>query len=129
MGVESTPKEGELWGLLEEGDALTSLIESGLAVSDFGALMQSLGRHLLANKQHNNAHFVHLTSFTIDLDRDIPFQTFAVPRSTEEKLKGRQFRTVVVVIRTNWGQEKFTCLYRVRIHSLYGVGVHSWVAQ
>lgn len=125
----SAPKEGELWGLLEEEHDPSSLIQSGVAVSDFGTLMRGLGRLRWAKSQHENSLFVHLISFTVDADRDIPFQTFAVPRSTDEKLNGKQFRTVIVVVRTNWGQDKFTCLYRVRVHSFRSVQVNSQVAQ
>lgn len=53
-----------------------------------------------------------LAKFEYKIHSDNPIQTFAVSTNQSSRI----FRSVQVVIQSNWGHPNHTCLYRVRIH-------------
>ena len=58
--------------------------------------------------------FLKVAEFAYDVRSDKAVQTFAVADDVRES--GVDFGTVVLRIKSNWGQDAFTCLYRFRVH-------------
>lgn len=117
---QSALRSGELWGLIEEPfregprssvsgtEELTLMDASTVLLPDTPRVQGSRYAH---------SQLVRLASFTFDVDSGPPFQTFNVSEDTLEQLGRIRFSTVVFVVRENWGNDAFTCIYRVRVHS------------
>ncbi|KAI1785694.1 hypothetical protein LXA43DRAFT_899242 [Ganoderma leucocontextum] len=110
----SAPRSGELWGLLETESLFPH--HPSLVVTGFHNFTTNLGiPHV--NTNPNGLDLVRLSTFDFDANREIPSQTFPIPPRTLAALIETKFQTVILVILDNWGQDKFTCLCRVRVHS------------
>ncbi|KAI0323403.1 hypothetical protein GY45DRAFT_1264616, partial [Cubamyces sp. BRFM 1775] len=114
LDYQTAPREGDLWGFLEhtspyikEGTNLTTHALDNILAGDTRGLRRS---------SYGRGRLVHLSSFNFDALAGQPFQTFEVPTSTLADLGEIAFGVVVLMVRENWGNEHFTCIYRVRVH-------------
>ncbi|KAI8882982.1 hypothetical protein K501DRAFT_333613 [Backusella circina FSU 941] len=89
--TDSAPKDIELWGLPSLSDINRKDVEG---LPETGYL--------------NNGKLLAQVRF--DIQKNIPLQTFQV-ESVDTIFEG-----VILSIRSNWGNEKYTDLYRVRVH-------------
>lgn len=88
------PRDMEVWGVGEG-----SLARSDSRKPDL--FPPSLQAHMMAKFTYN-AHSHH------------PVQTFPVLGSLKASALGHQ--TLALVVFNNWGEDRFTCLYRFRVH-------------
>ncbi|KAJ7475921.1 UNC-like C-terminal-domain-containing protein [Mycena latifolia] len=58
--------------------------------------------------------YIRIASFRYDLDAPNNIQTF--PVDDEIKALRIDFGIVVLMVKSNWGMDAFTCLYRMRVH-------------
>ncbi|KAI0352067.1 hypothetical protein OH77DRAFT_1409899 [Trametes cingulata] len=89
--VDIAPRSGQLWG------AATVLPTTS---HDFAKTL-----------------LVYLGDFAFDIHSGDPCQVYNVSENILRQLGDRRFVIAVLVIGNNWGNDDFTCLYRVRIHS------------
>ena len=62
----------------------------------------------------DGAPYIRLASFTYDIHAPKHVQTF--PIREEVAGLGVDFGVVVLRVKSNWGRDEFTCLYRFRVH-------------
>ena len=58
--------------------------------------------------------YIRVANFTYDIHATEYIQTFPVREEIREL--GIDFGVVVLLVKSNWGKEEFTCLYRMRVH-------------
>ncbi|KAK7033206.1 hypothetical protein R3P38DRAFT_2921344, partial [Favolaschia claudopus] len=111
----SAPREMEVWGLIEGPDNVAKVKawradraerrESGEIIEDEPARPKMLPR---------SVEYVRVASFRYDVRAENNIQTF--PVDPELKALGIDFGVVALVVKNNWGNSAFTCLYRFRVH-------------
>lgn len=112
ISPHSAPRSLELWGLVRssiEGDRLLSMDAESV----------SEGRDILNTPQllsgsYASATFFRIAQFTYDIHAHRATQIFNVSIATANTASA--FHVVMLVVRDNWGEGAYTCLYRVRIH-------------
>ncbi|RPD52617.1 hypothetical protein L227DRAFT_514558, partial [Lentinus tigrinus ALCF2SS1-6] len=114
LQVESAPRDVEVWVVpdLKSGDGAQSRIggamftASGADLLDHNGLFQPYG--------FRTTTFVRLVNLTYDIHSSHPTQTFPVPGEVNQL----NLKTDTVLFRflTNWGNEDYTCVYRIRVH-------------
>ncbi|KAJ3907875.1 hypothetical protein F5879DRAFT_874682, partial [Lentinula edodes] len=136
----SAPREMEVWGLVEGRENIHKVKEwrEGLITQrqaknaarergeeqDFNHLDDLLGTSELdvpyPSTLPKSPTYIRLASFTYDIHSPSHIQTFPVLPYLSKYGKlgeaGVDFGVVVLVVRSNWGMEEYTCLYRVRVH-------------
>ncbi|KAI9070139.1 hypothetical protein FKP32DRAFT_1558492, partial [Trametes sanguinea] len=113
----NAPRDGELWGLIDDplAAAFARSALTLLPLSEPSSVFPDIGG--IRDTPYANSWLVQLGSFTFDVHAGRPYQTYNVSLNTLQQLGTTAFRIVVFVVRRNWGNEDFTCLYRIRIHS------------
>ncbi|KAJ3893200.1 hypothetical protein GG344DRAFT_43704 [Lentinula edodes] len=141
----SAPREIEVWGLVEGRENIHKVKEwrEGLITQrqaknaarergeeqDFNHLDDLLGTSELdvpyPSTLPKSPTYIRLASFTYDIHSPSHIQTFPVLPYLSKYGKlgeaGVDFGVVVLVVRSNWGMEEYTCLYRVRVHGERGM--------
>ncbi|KAJ3869039.1 hypothetical protein EV359DRAFT_31007 [Lentinula novae-zelandiae] len=141
----SAPREMEVWGLVEGRENIHKVKEwrEGLITQrqaknaarergeeqDFNHLDDLLGTSELdvpyPSTLPKSPTYIRLASFTYDIHSPSHIQTFPVLPYLSKYGKlgeaGVDFGVVVLVVRSNWGMEEYTCLYRVRVHGERGM--------
>jgi SUN domain-containing protein 1/2 len=138
--MRTAPREMELWGLVEgrgnvekvhefyrekarlraeqqESDgevSASSASEVNDEGFDFDAHLDSGSNDRYPSTLPRHAMYFRIASFTYDVHSSKNVQTFAVPEDV--RALGVDFGVVALRVRSNWGMEEFTCLYRVRVH-------------
>jgi len=64
---------------------------------------------------------MHLGTFSYDIHAPSHIQTFSIPTEIQEL--GIDFGTVVFRFLSNWGEDTYTCVYRVRVHGVEKDGI------
>lgn len=111
--VRSAPKEMEVWGLVEGQENIRKLKEwkeAKESADEEGAAEEYSYPSILPHQPE----YVRLANFTYDVDGPSHIQNF--PVSDEITEIGLDFGVVVLLVKSNWGREDFTCLYRFRVH-------------
>ncbi|KAG0173701.1 hypothetical protein DFQ28_003538 [Apophysomyces sp. BC1034] len=93
INMNSAPKDIEIWGLKS--------VPGGLF------------RATTWPWETNDANAVLLGTFRYDIKRPVPIQTFDL-----ETKHYTIFKAVLVRVISNWGNDAYTCLYRVRVHGV-----------
>ncbi|KAJ3852030.1 hypothetical protein EV368DRAFT_65237 [Lentinula lateritia] len=141
----SAPREMEVWGLVEGRENIHKVKEwrEGLITQrqakdaapergeeqDFNHLDDLLGTSELdvpyPSTLPKSPMYIRLASFTYDIHSPSHIQTFPVLPYLSKYGKlgeaGVDFGVVALVVRSNWGMEEYTCLYRVRVHGERGM--------
>ena len=105
--LRSAPRQMELWGLVEGAD-------NRAKVAEYRARPDYDDSDVEYTPSLNRQHFMQLAKFNYNIYAPQYVQTFSIPEEIQEL--GVDFGVVVLAIRSNWGREDFTCLYRVRVH-------------
>jgi len=102
--VSSAPKDMEVWGMVEGAENIEkySVWNDSLPLPDYPSTLPK------------SPHFMRLANFTYDINAPNYVQTFAV--DPDVKALGLDFGIVVLRVLSNWGQDRYTCLYRFRVH-------------
>lgn len=120
--LRSTPRQMEVWGLVEGQDNLVKVVgwladrqrrrsdafESGIAMDPKDEEWE-VPEHL-----QKDAQYIRITKFLYDVHSTKNIQTF--PVDSEVRALGVDFGVVVLVVKNNWGRPEYTCLYRFRVH-------------
>ena len=120
--LRSTPRQMEVWGLVEGEDNLSKVagwvadrrrrrsdaFESGLAMDPKDEEWE-VPEHL-----PKDAQYIPVAKFLYDVHSTRNIQTF--PVDPELRALGVDFGVVVLVVKNNWGRPEYTCLYRFRVH-------------
>ncbi|KAJ7158676.1 hypothetical protein C8R46DRAFT_1224613 [Mycena filopes] len=94
----SAPREMEVWGVVEGPDNLAKL------------KAWRADRTL----KRGSIEWIRVASFRYDIRAPNNIQTFPVDQEIREL--GIDFGVVVLMVKSNWGMDAYTCLYRMRVH-------------
>ncbi|KAF8349168.1 hypothetical protein F5887DRAFT_949732, partial [Amanita rubescens] len=109
--VRSAPKEMEVWGLVEGVENMRRLKEWRETKESPDNEEEEYPYPSILPHQ---PEYVRVANFTYDMDGPSHIQNF--PVSDEITEIGLDFGVVVLLVKSNWGREDFTCLYRFRVH-------------
>ncbi|KAF8529836.1 hypothetical protein JB92DRAFT_3139415 [Gautieria morchelliformis] len=122
--VRSAPRQMEVWGLVQGKDNVAKVREYQQSVrarrAEAVRRAEELGVPPLPEDDSyppslpRSPHYIRLAQFSYDIHSPEHIQTFSVPLDIQEI--GADFGVVVLLIKNNWGEEDFTCLYRLRVH-------------
>lgn len=131
--MRSAPKDMEVWGLVEGEDNLAKVreyYEAKARAREERQAARAAGAAAGGNSPESNVDeeeeaqqppslpqgvtYIRIASFTYDIDAPTNIQTFAVDQGVRSL--GVDFGVVVLNVKSNWGMNDFTCLYRMRVH-------------
>jgi hypothetical protein len=103
--IASAPKQWSLYGLITDDDARSQIesVTSGLYELSSSSSNLPRGYTLLVRGEYN-----------INDDEGKTIQTFPIPMAI--KRLNIPIEQVVFAVGNNWGNNEYTCLYRVRVH-------------
>ena len=122
--MRSAPRQMELWGLIE-GEENAAKFNAWKAFQETQkeeacSAAKANGMECAADEDDHprtlpsSVPYMRITNFTYNIYASNHIQTFPVPQEIQDL--GIDFGVVVLVVKSNWGREDFTCLYRVRVH-------------
>ncbi|KIP11222.1 hypothetical protein PHLGIDRAFT_125098 [Phlebiopsis gigantea 11061_1 CR5-6] len=122
--MRSAPRHMELWGLIE-GEENTAKFNTWKAFQaaqkeEACSAAKAKGEECAEDQDGypktlpSSVPYMRITNFTYNIYAPNHIQTFPVPQEIQDL--GIDFGVVVLVVKSNWGREDFTCLYRVRVH-------------
>ena len=120
--LRSTPRQMEVWGLVEGQENLAKVV-GWLADRQRRRSDAVESGHPLDPKDEDwefpkhlpkDAQYIRVSKFLYDVHSTRNIQTF--PVDSEVRALGVDFGVVVLVVKSNWGREEYTCLYRFRVH-------------
>ncbi|KAK2460315.1 hypothetical protein APHAL10511_007704 [Amanita phalloides] len=105
--IGSAPRDMEVWGLVEGKENVRRVKEwrDARSASDSDSYPPTLPRQ---------PEYLRLANFTYDVDGASHIQNF--PVEDDIKQMGLDFGVVVLMVKSNWGRNDLTCLYRFRVH-------------
>lgn len=119
--LRSAPREMEVWGMVEGWDNVAKVrmwedgkIERRRKALEDGVSLGEEEEERYPKGLPRSPQYIRLASFTYDIHSPKNIQTF--PVDEEIRALGVDFGVVVLVVKNNWGQDVFTCLYRFRVH-------------
>ncbi|VDB87536.1 unnamed protein product [Peniophora sp. CBMAI 1063] len=114
----SAPKHMSVWGLVEGTDNLHRAItwqERGRVLGRRKHFALELGDHPPdVQRLLKASRWAPIASFVYDINAPSAVQSFTV--DDDVPALDVDFKTVLLLIHDNWGNEDTTCLYRVRVH-------------
>ena len=117
--MRSAPKEMEVWGMVEGQDNVAK-VEGWLEEK---ARLREEARERGEEVEEEPAYpttlpkspqYIRIANFNYDIHAPKNVQTFPVSQDVQHL--GVDFGIVALRIKSNWGREEFTCLYRMRVH-------------
>lgn len=115
--LRTTPRQMEVWGLLEGRENREKYVEfeaqRDQARAD-GADIPDAPEYPSDLPRSRDVRYVPIASFMYDIHASNNIQTFPVRQDIQDL--GIDFGVVVLVVKSNWGSQSFTCLYRFRVH-------------
>lgn len=118
--MRSAPRDMELWGLVE-GEENTAKFKQWEArkQAEARATASAVGEEYVEQDDYpktlpRSPPYMRLTNFTYNVYSPDHIQTFPIPQKVQEL--EMDFGVVVLLVKSNWGREDFTCLYRLRVH-------------
>ncbi|KDQ57114.1 hypothetical protein JAAARDRAFT_35716 [Jaapia argillacea MUCL 33604] len=122
--MRSAPREMELWGMVEGKDNLAKLRERNLekarrneearqVAEEKGLPFEDI-EETYPRSLPTFPPYMRIANFTYDIHSPNNIQTFSVPQEIRDL--GIDFGMVVLRVRSNWGMDDYTCLYRLRVH-------------
>ncbi|KAF3929625.1 hypothetical protein ABW20_dc0101215 [Dactylellina cionopaga] len=103
----SAPREVEFWVRIDD-DLLRGQVGKAASVAIGDVPDSPSTRHYLAHR------YVRVASFVYDVNSQYPVQTFELPVDLQKL--GVPVTGVSFKILSNWGNEEYTSIYRVRVH-------------
>lgn len=104
--MRSAPREMEVWGMVEGKD--------NIARVQAWQTQREAGDVVYPPTLPRTPQYVRIANFTYDIHAPRNIQTF--PVDAEIQALGVDFGIVALRIRSNWGRDEYTCLYRFRVH-------------
>lgn len=122
--IRSAPRQMELWGLVDGADNVAKVKEYQQRVverrMEAVKRAEAEGSPLPPDEDAyppslpRSPHYLRLAQISYDIHASNHIQTFSIPNEIQEL--GADFGIVVLIIKNNWGEEDYTCLYRMRVH-------------
>jgi len=120
----SAPKKAEFWIWIKDDSLRATVEKAAVKVSNATGQEDPLSRHMVPQPIHpnhplpaqllmHNKEFVKLHTVEFDIDGDVS-QSYELP--VDMLNLGAHSRIAALVIRENYGNPNYTCLYRVRVH-------------
>lgn len=107
-----------MWGYVEGADNLEkyNLHHASLLQRRAEAMLagEELPSEPVLKNLPRQTQFLRLASVTYDVNNPSHIQTFSIPKEIQDL--GIDIGVVVFEIEDNWGDDQYTCLYRVRVH-------------
>ncbi|KAI0365281.1 hypothetical protein BV20DRAFT_954575 [Pilatotrama ljubarskyi] len=118
---ESAPREVELWGSLDkivDREQLQQLREDpSLNMRTFQWIRRQVRKPGEDQRTDQESDlFVLLGRMTYNVRSGQSAQTARIPETTIGRVANILFKRVLFVFLDNWGNDDYTCIYRVRIH-------------
>lgn len=120
--MRSTPRDMELWGLVEGKDNLAKFkiylwekqVRREEAVAAGEAIRPEDEDWAYPKELPRGLYYARIASFSYDIHALANIQTY--PAAQDIRDLGIDFGLVVLFVNNNWGRDEFTCLYRLRVH-------------
>lgn len=116
--MRSAPRHMEVWGWVEGVDNTAKFKAWNEHRDDARAQADLLGEEYEEEEVPKflprGTPFMRLASFTYNAHSSNEIQTFPVDQHIRDL--DMDFGIVVLLVKSNWGREEFTCLYRFRAH-------------
>ena len=124
--MRSAPREMEVWGLVEGRDNVAKVTEwkaeNARRKEERKREAEERGEVVPVDEVEElyprtlpmSPQYIRIASFRYDIHSPNNVQTF--PVSPEIRDLGVDFGIVVLRVKSNWGRDEFTCLYRMRVH-------------
>ena len=124
--MRSAPREMEVWGMVEGKDNVVKVkawqkakaarrAEARKVAKEKGVPFVDDDEELPYPKTlPKSPQYIRIANFTYDIHAPRNIQTF--PVDEEIRNLGVDFGIVVLRIKSNWGRDEYTCLYRLRVH-------------
>jgi SUN domain-containing protein 1/2 len=124
--MRSAPREMEVWGMVEGKDNVVKVkawqkakaarrAEARKVAKEKGVPFVDDDEELPHPKTlPKSPQYIRIANFTYDIHAPRNIQTF--PVDEEIRNLGVDFGIVVLRIKSNWGRDEYTCLYRLRVH-------------
>ncbi|PIL35711.1 hypothetical protein GSI_02441 [Ganoderma sinense ZZ0214-1] len=123
MDMRSAPRQMELWGLVEGNDNIEKVQNWRDQRAVHRQALEEAGQPVPPNLADEVAYprtlpkypeYIRVANFTYDIHAAQHIQTFPVRDEIREL--GIDFGVVILLVKSNWGKDEFTCLYRMRVH-------------
>lgn len=118
--MRSAPRHMELWGLVE-GDMNLEVYQAWQNEREAQRAAAELAGEAYVEPADDypktlprSVPYMRIANFTYNIYAPEHVQTFAVPQEIQDLRM--DFGVVALVVKSNWGREEFTCLYRFRVH-------------
>ncbi|GLB40413.1 putative sad1 / UNC-like C-terminal [Lyophyllum shimeji] len=117
--MRSAPREMEVWGMVEGKDNVAKVREWMRERRERREQARERGEEVEEEPEYPNTlprapQYVRIANFTYDIHSPRNVQTFPVDK--EVQALGADFGIVVLMVKSNWGRDEYTCLYRLRVH-------------
>ncbi|KAF8525803.1 hypothetical protein BU17DRAFT_40899 [Hysterangium stoloniferum] len=122
--LRAAPREMELWGLVQGTDNVAKVRgyqanmkrhrEEIVKQAEAEGVQPPPDDDAYPSSLPRSAYYLRLARFTYDARASDHLQTFSVPKEIQDI--GADFGIVVLIVKSNWGDNDFTCLYRMRVH-------------
>lgn len=122
--VRSAPKKMEVWGLVDGAQNVKKVADYHKRREQrYRDQVTAAGREGRAPPPPEDpypptlppdSHYLRLAQFTYDVKAHSHIQTFSVPQEIQDL--GVDIGVVVLMVKSNWGEPNWTCLYRFRVH-------------
>jgi hypothetical protein len=102
-----------LWGLLEDGAALTKAMSRALNKNNHMLCMEHCFSCSSAIPSPRSSSFYPLAKLCFDINASVMFQSFPITDAVHKS--NMSIQVIVLQVTSNWGSD-LTCLYHLGIH-------------
>jgi SUN domain-containing protein 1/2 len=123
--MRSAPREMEVWGMVEGKDNIAKVKawqaekaarneEAKRVAKEKGIPFTDEVDVVYPKTLPKSPQYIRIANFTYNIHAPRNIQTFPVDEEIREL--GVDFGIVVLRMKSNWGRDEYTCLYRLRVH-------------
>jgi SUN domain-containing protein 1/2 len=123
--MRSAPREMEVWGMVEgkdniakvkawQGEKAARKAEARRVAKEQGVPFVEDGDVAYPKTLPKSPQYIRIANFTYNIHSPRHIQSFPVDEAIRDL--GVDFGIVVLRIKSNWGRDEYTCLYRLRVH-------------
>jgi len=122
--MRSAPREMEVWGMVEGKDNIAKVkvwqaekaarMEEAKRVAEEKGLSFTQVDVEYPKTLPKSPQYIRIANFTYNIHAPRNIQTFPVDEEIREL--SVDFGIVVLRMKSNWGRDEYTCLYRLRVH-------------
>ncbi|OBZ72643.1 Spindle pole body-associated protein sad1 [Grifola frondosa] len=124
IDMRSAPRQMELWGLLEGKENIEKVKEWRAQRDEWRKVRREeaerSGQPYVEETEEypktlpKTPEYIRIANFTYNIHAPENIQTFPVRQEIHDL--GVDFGVVVLLVKSNWGRDELTCLYRLRVH-------------